>query len=326
LFVQTATADPVKIIFDTDMGNDVDDALALAMLHSLENRAESELLAVTVTKDHSDVPPYIDALNTFYGRGQIPIGTTSSGVTPEQSRFTGIIRERVGDQLVYPHDLNTGEPVPAAVGLLREVLASQPDQSVVIIQVGFSTNLAQLLKTAPDEYSELDGRDLVEKKVKFISIMAGAFTDIAGNTHLEYNVVQDIPSAQALAEQWPTQIIWSGFEIGLAIRYPAISIDNDFLYKRRHPVSESYQLYIPTPHERPTWDLTSVVYAIRPELNYFELSPPGKVTIANDGETVFNADPNGNHHYLKVDERNISRIAEMMSLLVSEPPQTSVPN
>ena len=30
--------EPVKLIFDTDMGNDIDDAMALAMLHSLVSR------------------------------------------------------------------------------------------------------------------------------------------------------------------------------------------------------------------------------------------------------------------------------------------------
>ncbi|PSO77991.1 MAG: nucleoside hydrolase, partial [Cyanobacteria bacterium QH_8_48_120] len=34
------------------MGNDIDDALALAMLHAFESRQEAKLLAVTITKDN----------------------------------------------------------------------------------------------------------------------------------------------------------------------------------------------------------------------------------------------------------------------------------
>ena len=41
-FAVTA-AQPPGVIFDTDMGNDVDDALALAMLHALESRGECRL-------------------------------------------------------------------------------------------------------------------------------------------------------------------------------------------------------------------------------------------------------------------------------------------
>ena len=320
IFSAFALADPVKIIYDTDMGNDVDDALALAMLHSLQNRGESELLAITATKDHDEVAPYLDAINTFYGRGSIPIGVTGSGVTPERSRFTGVALERNDDEYLYPHDLNIGEPVPSAVQVLRESLAGQPDNSVVIVQVGFSTNLAGLLQTDGDKYSSLSGLELVEQKVKHISIMAGTFALIEGQVHLEYNIVQDIPSAQYLAKNWPTPIYWSGFEVGLAIRYPAISIENDFNYLDRHPIPESYQAYIPTPHERPTWDLTSVLLATREERNYFGISESGTVTVLDDGETIFKADSGGNHFYLTISDSDIRRVRELMAALVSEPP------
>ncbi len=320
IFSAFALADPVKIIYDTDMGNDVDDALALAMLHSLQNRGESELLAITATKDHDEVAPYLDAINTFYGRGSIPIGVTDSGVTPERSRFTGVTLERNDDEYFYPHDLNIGEPVPSAVQVLRESLAGQPDNSVVIVQVGFSTNLVELLQTDGDKYSGLSGLELVEQKVKHISIMAGTFALIEGQVHLEYNIVQDIPSAQYLAKNWPTSIYWSGFEVGLAIRYPAISIENDFNYLDRHPIPESYQAYMPTPHERPTWDLTSVLLATRKERNYFGISEPGTVTVLEDGETIFKADSGGNHFYLTISDSDIRRVRELMAALVSEPP------
>ena len=59
-FAQT----PTGIIFDTDMGNDVDDALALAMLHAFQSRHEINLLAVTVTKDNKWAAPYVDVVNT----------------------------------------------------------------------------------------------------------------------------------------------------------------------------------------------------------------------------------------------------------------------
>jgi hypothetical protein len=67
-------ADPVRLIFDTDIGNDVDDVLALGMIHALESRGQCQLLAVTITKDHPWAAEFVDAVNTFYGRGDIPIG------------------------------------------------------------------------------------------------------------------------------------------------------------------------------------------------------------------------------------------------------------
>src|SRR5712691_8871017 len=80
-------AEPVRLIFDTDMGNDVDDALALAMIHALESRGEAKLLAVTVTKDNRWAAPYVDVVNTFYGRGGVPVGVVHNGKTPEDSKM-----------------------------------------------------------------------------------------------------------------------------------------------------------------------------------------------------------------------------------------------
>ncbi len=58
-------------------------------------------------------------------------------------------------------------------------------------------------------------------------------------------------------------MVWSGFEIGLALPYPHVSIERDYAYVKHHPLAEAYYAYIPPPHDRPTWDLTSVLYAVR---------------------------------------------------------------
>lgn len=312
---------PVKLIFDTDMGNDVDDALALALIHSLQNRHECELLAVTISKDHPETVPYVDAINTFYGRGNIPLGIVKGGATPEQSRFTPVAQAREGEDYVFPHTAKLGAPVEDAVAVLRKTLAAHPDESIVLVVVGFSTNLSRLLNSSGDEHSPLPGMDLVRRKVKLLSIMAGAFEPIRGKTHLEYNIVNDIPAAQFVAEHWPTPVAWSGFEIGLAIRYPAVSIEQDFRYIERHPIAESYQAYIPTPHERPTWDLTSVLHAVRPDRDYFGASAPGTVFVKEDGETIFQPSNDGQHVYLLLDDNKTSQIRELFAALVSEPPQ-----
>src|SRR5450432_2225398 len=93
--VQAIPPKAIQVIFDTDMGNDVDDALALAMLHALESRGECRLLGVTVTKDNPWAAVYVDLVNTFYGRGQIPVGMVKgSGVTPESGPMIQAPAER----------------------------------------------------------------------------------------------------------------------------------------------------------------------------------------------------------------------------------------
>jgi len=311
----------VPLVFDTDIGNDVDDALALGVIHALQSRGECELIAVTITKDHELCAPFVDAVNTFYGRGNIPIGVVKGGPTPEASRFTGLAREMDDGKLRYPHDLASGNDAPDATVVLRQALVTQADHSVVIAQVGFSTNLARLLDSGPDQYSDLGGKDLVAKKVRLLSIMAGAFKPIQGKEHLEYNVVKDIPAARKLVAEWPSEIIYSGFEIGISIPYPAVSIDRDYAYVKHHPLAEAYQLYKPTPHERPTWDLTSVLWAVRPDHGYFDLSPPGRAALDDKGHTTFQVTPEGKHRHLIVSEAQAVRVREALAQLASQPPE-----
>jgi inosine-uridine nucleoside N-ribohydrolase len=315
-------ARPVPLIFDTDIGNDVDDALALGVIHALQSRGECELLAVTITKDNPLCAAYVDAVNTFYGRGDIPIGVVRGGATPEEGKFLGLARAEDGGAPRYPHDLVSGEDAPEATALLREVLAAQPDHSVVIAQVGFSTNLARLLESGPDEHAPLTGRELAARKVRLLSIMAGAFRPIDGREHLEYNVVMDLPAAARVAAEWPTPVVYSGFEIGIAIPYPAASVERDFAYVPHHPLAESYQLYTPTPHERPTWDLTSVLWAVRPDRGYFDLSLPGRAHVDEEGRTRFEETADGSHRYLIASEAQCVRVREALAQLASQPPDT----
>lgn len=321
-------AEPVKMIFDTDMGNDIDDAMALAIIHQLERRGAVELLAVTSTKDHALSAPFIDALNHFYGNPDVPIGVVRDGATPEVGKYN-ILVEKLDEngKPIYPHDIKSGEECMEAVALIRKTLAAQPDNSVKLVQVGFFTNLSRLLDSKADEYSDLSGPDLIKKKVKETVIMAGAFQSIRFNSrYREYNVFKDVPSAQKMAAEWPGPLVWSGFEIGIAATYPWKSIMEDYNYVEHHIIKEGYLDYVPEqPHDRPTWDLTAVLYAIYPDRGYFDLSPPGEVVVDETGHTDYETarkpeNRKGNDRYLIMNEVQIERVREAFVQLCSEPP------
>ena len=274
----TVSAAPVKVIFDTDVGNDVDDVLALSVLHALQSRGECELLAVTITKPDELAGPFVNAVNTFYGRPDVPIGVVKGGATPEPGKFNLLADAKNEDgSLRYPHDLMSGNDAPEATGLIRTLLAAQPDNSVTLVQVGFFTNFKRLLESQPDAHSPLSGRELIMKKVKVLSIMAGAFQTVNWDTrYLEYNVVKDVPAAQALAKSWPSPVVFSGYEIGVAAAFPHEVIERDFEYVKHHPLKEAYCLYNPPPHDRPTWDPTALLYAVYPERGYFDQDDLGE--------------------------------------------------
>jgi purine nucleosidase len=312
---------PVGIILDTDIGNDVDDVLALSLLHALETRGDCELLGVTITKPDELAGPFVDAMNTFYGRPGIPIGFTRVRPANETSKFLFLANARDGGKDRYPHALARSSDAPEATQLLRTLLSRRADGSVVLVQIGYFSNLAALLDTPGDNFSPLTGRELVTRKVRLLSVMAGAFQTISGHNHfLEFNVTKDIPSARKLAREWPTPTVWSGFEIGVALPYPAVSIERDFAYMAHHPAAEAYCLYNPPPHERPTWDLTSALYAVFPDRGYFSLSPPGQVTVESDGFTRFTPAADGRDRFLILNELQKARVKEALVQLASQPP------
>ena len=77
-----------------------------------------------------------------------------------------------------------------------------------------------------------------------------------------------------------------------------------------------------TLHDHKTFDLTSVLYAIRPNDSYFSLSPAGRVSLQPNGVATFKESSGGNTRLLTVDDEQRVRTLEAMMLLVSQPPQT----
>jgi len=301
-------APPLHVIFDTDMGNDVDDALALAMLHAFISRGEVDLLAVTVSKDNRWAAEYVRLVDEYYGRGGIPVGIVHDGKTPEDGLYVR--------QVCELHGRRPGKTIDA-VELLRKTLAAEKDGGVTLLQVGFSTNLARLIESAPDRYSELSGMELVKKKVRLLTVMAGNFAE----SKPEYNVLTDVPAATKLFATWPTEMYISGFEVGLAILYPASSIEHDF--PAGNPVAEAYRAYDKMPYDRPTWDLTTVLYDLRPDRGYFDVSPPGEVTVAQNGATSFQPSAAGKQHLLRVNPVQAARIQDAFVWLASQPKEPS---
>lgn len=308
LAAPASAATPLHIIFDTDMGNDVDDALALAMLHAFISRGEANLLAVTVSKDNPWAAEYVQMENEYYGRGGIPVGLVHDGKTKEDGNYVR--------QVCEMHGRHPGK-FREAVDLLRKTLAQEQDGAVTMIQVGFSTNLARLLDSPPDQYSPLSGMDLVKKKVRLLTVMAGNFVANKG----EYNVITDIPAAGKVFTSWPTPIYFSGFEVGEAILYPAVSIENDF--PADNPVAQAYKAYMKMPYDRPSWDLTTVLYDLRPDRGYFQLSPPGTVTVTGNGLTHFKPAAQGNRYFVKVSAVQAATVRDACVWLSSQPKSTS---
>jgi inosine-uridine nucleoside N-ribohydrolase len=311
--VGAMAAEPVKLILDTDIGNDIDDTLALAAIHALADRGEVQLLAVTITKDNPYAAPFVDLMNTYYGRPEIPIGVVRDGKTKDTTAMleTPVELRHSNGQPIFPRRLKSGKDTPEAVSVLRRVLAEQPDHSVTIVQIGFSTNLARLVKSS-------EGKELVEKKVKLLCLMAGNFS---AKPEREYNIYTDAKAAKELLAEWPTEMIFSGFEIGIVVMFPYADIDKDFQYAANHPVVSAFKAFAKPGEDRANYDSTAVLEAIRGDRGYFELSERGRVTIGDHDVTKFTPDPQGRCRYMILKPENRARVQEALVTLSSEPPQ-----
>ena len=310
---------PISIIFETDMGNDVDDALALDMLYKYQEAGRINFLMMGTNKVSEHSAGYLDIMNTWYGHN-IPIGTVVNGSLKNNAgdKFIRVTCELEKDgKPVFERTIKNHDQFPKAVELYRKTLAKQPDNSVFIISVGFSTNLAQLLDSPADQYSPLTGKELVAKKVRLLSMMMGHF---ANSNYKEFNIECDIPSTQKVINEWPTEIVASPFDVGEAILYPGASIQNDFDWGMPHPMVVGYENYIRMPYDRQTWDLTSVLYVIENDKNFFGTSGPGTISVSDNATTTFAPDPKGKHSYLSVTPEQANVIRQYFIDLITQKP------
>ena len=280
---------PVKIILDTDIGPDFDDVGAMAVLHALADSGRVEILATLSCNKDSLVVPTIEVINTYFGRPAIPVGA------PKSKGVSLGAAQHWPDSIVarFPHQIRSSRVAPDAVTQYRKILATQPNHSVTLVTIGFLTNLSNLLQSSADQYSPLNGIELVAKKVKELVSMAGWFP--AGR---EFNVYMDSTASKYCFEHWPTEIIFTGFEIGDQIKTGLKLVRQS---NRDNPVKEAYRIAMKGSNEdqygRKSWDQTAVLIAIYGTAPFFT-TVKGTITVNPDGSNRWIENPAGKHSYV----------------------------
>ena len=148
-----------KIIFDTDIGGDCDDAGALAILHEAQNAGKAELLAVTLSTSSPYAAGCADAINRYYGH-IVPIGQTETKAPGEDENF---YENSYGKAIseAFENGYPKEEKPQSAVRLLRRLLAENTGEKITIVAVGNFENLAALLTSGADDISPLTGKELM---------------------------------------------------------------------------------------------------------------------------------------------------------------------
>lgn len=300
----------IMAIFDTDWGPDVDDVGALAVLHALADNGELELLGVAISFAGNKAATSLDAVNTFYGRPDIPIASIDN-VRPDPVPYRMAIAEE------FPNDIAPSE-VEEPVALYRRILAAQPDKSVTIISVGFLTNLAALLESEGDAVSPLTGSELVERKVALYVQMGGRYPEQEPG---DYNLGLDNASSYAVITHWPTPILFSGGEIGDEIitgterLRDATTPDN--------PVHRAYQIFNGF-SGRFSWDQTAVLAGVRGPAPLWDVVDEGYFEYDPDGSYRWNTTPDKDHAFLLADAP-VETVEDLIESLMAKLPGAPLP-
>ncbi len=287
---------PQAIIFETDMGNDIDDAMALDLLFKNMDQGNINLLGVSVHKNNPHSAEYIDIMRHWYGYKRLPIGVNTTCVTDMDCVDYCTRVCQMSDEQGRPLFKRSKNPkYEEAVEMYRRLLSQQPDKSVVIVTVGFSTTMSQLLKSGPDKYSPLTGKELVARKVEFFSVMAGEFVQ---ENFREYNIWNDLEASKHFFAESPVPMVVVPWTLGDQIQYKGRSIENDFNWGVPHPMVEGYKAYLKMPYDRPTWDVISALYACHPDSDMFTLGKKGDVKVVGEGVTEFTPKADGRYRIL----------------------------
>ncbi|RFS26582.1 nucleoside hydrolase [Chitinophaga silvatica] len=301
----------VDIIFDTDMGPDYDDVGAITVLHALADSGKANILATMASNKYQGIAGVLNVFNTYFNRPGIPIGVPKGNAVSEADwqHWSDTILQR------YPHAIKSNEEVPDAVTLYRKILAGRPDKSVTIVTVGFFTNLANLLNSKPDTYSKLSGKELVARKVKQLVSMAGHFPK-----GREFNVLRDSTASVEVFQQWPTNILFSGFEIGEKIKTGLPLIHNQQI--KNSPVKDAFSIAIPKAAEdaagRMSWDQTAVLVAVTSPVPYFDVVP-GRIICYASGSNDW--DNNGSGHFYLIPKLPTAEVTDFINYLMQHQPK-----
>jgi tRNA A37 threonylcarbamoyladenosine dehydratase len=315
LLTLSAGAQPVKLIFDTDMDSDCDDVGALAMVHALADRGEVEILGTLVSSKHPWSAACTDAVNTFYGRPDLPVGVPKGkGPSEQNSKYAKQIAEE------FPHDMPAGDAVPDACVLYRRILAAQPDASVSLVTVGDLTNVRYLLESAPDAASPLSGRDLVARKVARWVCMGSRYPADLDPARWG-NFKPDPDSTVRAVEGWPGSIVFTG---GGAFAEKLATGSRLSELPAKHPLRRAYELYFGgSVKSRHSADQIAVFVAARGTGAPWKLVSEGHNFIFPDGRHEWRAGDGGvRHSYISAlgDGEDAKRVAtQIVDLMLHKP-------
>lgn len=302
---------PIGVVFDSDMGESIDDALALALLYGFDGKNECRVAALSTSNPSVESASFCEVVGRFYagavsaafaavGR-TLPVAMATTGKRIDSPMLaTALAKKTAEGTPAYPSGIqsmiDTGDPR----AVIRNALTAQQDDNAIVLLAGPATNLAECL-TLPD-FSGWAAR-----KVRYL-VMS------------EHSLGADVPAARKVLAQWPGQIVTVGDAVSTELAFPAASIEKDFAWAPHHPIVDAYRAFKPMPYDAPTWSMAAVLYAVRPKEGYFKVSDPGMISITDGGKMKFSPSADGKHRHLIYDPEQRDKILKAYTEVASAKP------
>lgn len=285
-----------KLIIDTDLGFDCDDAGALAIANKLKNAGKVEILAVTHSVNKKIGGDAICLINDYYGNGNIPVGIAERYALNVDNfydefyakfhyadNFCGWAEKPTFYKILNKFDFSKyrDKEYSPAKDVIINALKQSSDGEVTIVCIGQANNVADVLNK---------NISLFQKKVKRVVVMCGNFNDYDYEYRLgdvfwkgEFNVLLDICSMQRLFAEKEIPIFVLDFNQGCNVLSGA-PLQN----QSDNPIKTAYFAHgNGVNFNLPSWDLMTVMFASGIFFDEFALSKSGSVIIDDNGKSVF---------------------------------------
>jgi inosine-uridine nucleoside N-ribohydrolase len=315
---------PEKVIFDTDMGSDCDDAGALALLHAYADMGLAEILGCIYS---SGAVPYgagvVEAINIYYGRPDIPVGAYhGEDVGDPVDKMTA--EKLARDTAAFKNKIIHNTDAEEQTRVNRRLLAFQDDNSVTYITVGHTKGIYDLLVSGPDDISPLTGEELISRKVKrWVALGALGASNEKGHYVGDWNFFRNgtAPFTKYLVENFPkpVYIIDGGEKVmtGKSLKHtPAGNIVRtayrDWLWNYEKKTLDG---------QRPSWDLVAVYFAIEGMGEYFKMAESGYLKFDIErGSRWIKKDTVSNHNFVLQRMGTNESFADYLNEMISRPP------
>ena len=273
-------SEPIKVLLDTDIGTDIDDAVALAYLLC---QPRCDLLGITTCTGEADKRAEMaSAICRNVGRGDIPVhvGCTQAMLID--------IPQKIAHQAPALRDWDRQRDFPAntAVDFLRKTIRANPGQ-VTLLTIGPLTNIGVLFALDPE----------IPSLLKQFVLMCGRFFEGMGG---EWNAYND-PHATAIAygngcQSRPARHISYGLDVTTKCQMPADEARRRFTAKALKPVSDFAEIWFKERPQITFHDPLAAACIFAPDICEYR---PGKVTVPVEGPTagwtLFKGESEGPH-------------------------------